>query len=116
MYNVYGSQTEFVEHVTGVFILRMRSLGQKSPSTTVHRICGSENCLGCLTVNIRAGTGVFLLMLIIDSRLGRWRSRAPTKNNLYIGKQLKTLFMMSQSVARRLVAPRCIQNTPPLTV
>ena len=35
-----------------------------------------------LTVKIRAGTGVFLSMLIMESKLGRWRSRAPTKNNL----------------------------------
>ena len=28
---VYGSQNEFVEHVTRVFILRMRSLGQNGP-------------------------------------------------------------------------------------
>ena len=28
VYNVYGSQNEFVEQVTRVFILRMRSLGK----------------------------------------------------------------------------------------
>ena len=31
VYNVYGSQNEFVDSVTGVFILRMRSLGQNGP-------------------------------------------------------------------------------------
>ena len=31
MYNVYGSQNEFVERITRVFILRMRSLGQNGP-------------------------------------------------------------------------------------
>ena len=31
VYNVYGSQNEFVERVTRVFILRMRSLGQNGP-------------------------------------------------------------------------------------
>ena len=31
MYNVYGSQNEFVERVTRVFILCMRSLGQNGP-------------------------------------------------------------------------------------
>ena len=31
VYNVYGSQNEFVERVTRVFILRMRSLGQNRP-------------------------------------------------------------------------------------
>ena len=31
MYNVYGSQNEFVERVTRVFILRMRSLEQNGP-------------------------------------------------------------------------------------
>ena len=31
MYNVYGSQNEFVDSVTRVFILRMRSLGQNGP-------------------------------------------------------------------------------------
>ena len=31
VYNVYGSQNEFVEHVTRAFILRMRSLGQNGP-------------------------------------------------------------------------------------
>ena len=34
VYNVYGSQNEFVKRVTRVFILHMRSLGQKSASTT----------------------------------------------------------------------------------
>ena len=31
MYNVYGSQNDFVDHVTRAFILRMRSLGQNGP-------------------------------------------------------------------------------------
>ena len=31
VYNVYGSQNEFVERVTRVFILGMRSLGQNHP-------------------------------------------------------------------------------------
>ena len=31
VYNVYESQNEFVERVTRVFILRMRSLGQNGP-------------------------------------------------------------------------------------
>ena len=31
VYNVYGSQNEFVEHITRVFILRMRSRGQNGP-------------------------------------------------------------------------------------
>ena len=31
MYNVYGSQNEFVERVTRIFILRMRSLRQNGP-------------------------------------------------------------------------------------
>ena len=31
VYNVYGSQNEFVECVTRIFILRMRSLGQNGP-------------------------------------------------------------------------------------
>ena len=31
VYNVYGSQNEFVERVTRAFILRMRSLGQNGP-------------------------------------------------------------------------------------
>ena len=31
MYNVCGSQNEFVERVTREFILRMRSLGQNGP-------------------------------------------------------------------------------------
>ena len=31
MYNVYGSQNDFVNSVTGVFILCMRSLGQNGP-------------------------------------------------------------------------------------
>ena len=31
VYDVYGSQNEFVERVTRVFILRMRSLGQNGP-------------------------------------------------------------------------------------
>ena len=31
VYNVYGSQNEFVECVTRVFILRMRSIGQNGP-------------------------------------------------------------------------------------
>ena len=31
MYNVYGSQNEFVECVTREFILRLRSLGQNGP-------------------------------------------------------------------------------------
>ena len=31
MYNVYGSQNEFVKRITRVFILRMRSLGQNDP-------------------------------------------------------------------------------------
>ena len=31
VYNVYGSQNEFVERITRVFILRMRSLGQNGP-------------------------------------------------------------------------------------
>ena len=31
MYNVYGSQNEFVERVTREFFLRMRSLGQNGP-------------------------------------------------------------------------------------
>ena len=31
VYNVYGSQNEFVERVIRVFILRMRSLGQNGP-------------------------------------------------------------------------------------
>ena len=31
MYNVYGSQNDFVESVKRVFILRMRSLGQTGP-------------------------------------------------------------------------------------
>ena len=31
MYNVYGSQNEFLECVTRVFILRMRSLGHNGP-------------------------------------------------------------------------------------
>ena len=31
VYNVYGSQNEFVDSVTRVFILRMRSLGQNGP-------------------------------------------------------------------------------------
>ena len=31
MYNVYGSQNEFVDSVRRVFILRMRSLGQNGP-------------------------------------------------------------------------------------
>ena len=31
VYNVYGSQNEFVERVTRVFILRMRNLGQNGP-------------------------------------------------------------------------------------
>ena len=31
MYNVYGSQNEFVKRITRVFILRMRSLGQNGP-------------------------------------------------------------------------------------
>ena len=34
VYNVYGSQNEFVERVTRVFILRMRSLGQNWYSGT----------------------------------------------------------------------------------
>ena len=31
VYNVYGSQNEFVERITRAFILRMRSLGQNGP-------------------------------------------------------------------------------------
>ena len=31
MYNDYGSQNDFVDGVTRVFILRMRSLGQNGP-------------------------------------------------------------------------------------
>ena len=31
VYDVYGNQNEFVEPVTRVFILRMRSLGQNGP-------------------------------------------------------------------------------------
>ena len=31
VYNVYGSQNEFVERVTRLFILRMRSLGENGP-------------------------------------------------------------------------------------
>ena len=31
VYNVYGSQNEFVERVTRIFILRMRSLGLNGP-------------------------------------------------------------------------------------
>ena len=31
VYNVYGSQNEFVERVTRVFILRMRSPGRNGP-------------------------------------------------------------------------------------
>ena len=40
---VYGRQNEFVERLARVFILCMRSLGQTRPSTTEHRIYGSEN-------------------------------------------------------------------------
>ena len=43
VYNVYGSQNEFVERVTSVFILRMRNLGQNRPLSTEHRICGRVN-------------------------------------------------------------------------
>lgn len=35
-----------------------------------------------LTVNIREGSGVSSVGWIMDSRLGRWPSREPTKNNL----------------------------------
>ena len=44
MYKVYGSQIEFVDGVTGVFILRIRSLVQNRPLSTEHRICGRVNC------------------------------------------------------------------------
>ena len=43
VYNVYGSQNEFVERVTRVFILRMGSLGQSRPLSTEHCICGRVN-------------------------------------------------------------------------
>ena len=46
VYYVYGSQNEFVDSVTRVFILRMRSLGQNGPLQrdvvfAVARIAGS---------------------------------------------------------------------------
>ena len=45
VYNVYGSQNEFVKRVTRVFILRKCSLGQNGPPAMEYRICGSENSL-----------------------------------------------------------------------
>ena len=45
MYNVYGSQNEFVERVTRVRILRMRHAQSwaKWPSLTGYRIFGIKN-------------------------------------------------------------------------
>ena len=43
VYNVYGSQNEFVDSVTRVFILRIAQSWTEWPSTTGCRICGSEN-------------------------------------------------------------------------
>ena len=43
VYNVYGSQNEFVKRVTRVFILCMCSLRQNRPLSTEHRICGRVN-------------------------------------------------------------------------
>ena len=40
---VNGSQNEFVECVTRVFIMRMHSLGQNRPLLTEHHICGRVN-------------------------------------------------------------------------
>ena len=37
VYNVYGSQSEFVERVTRAFILRMRNLGQNGPLQRIMR-------------------------------------------------------------------------------
>ena len=45
MYNGYGSQNEFVERVTRVFILHMRSLGQNHPLSTERCICGTVKSL-----------------------------------------------------------------------
>ena len=54
VYNVYGSQNEFVERVTRVFIMRMHSIGQNGPLRrnnvfVVARIGGT--LILCLTVN-----------------------------------------------------------------
>ena len=43
VYNVYGSQNEFVSSVTRVFILRIAQSWAEWPSTTGCRICGSKN-------------------------------------------------------------------------
>ena len=44
VYNVYGSQNEFVERVRRALILHMRSLEQNRPLSTEHRICSRVNC------------------------------------------------------------------------
>ena len=50
VHNIYGSQNEFVESVTRLFILRMHSLGQNRPLSTGHRICGRVNCNECNSI------------------------------------------------------------------
>lgn len=63
---------------------------QKHPPTGEFRIGG-----GVPTVKIREGSGVSRVGWIIDSRLGRWPSRAPTKNNL---RAVKTGVSSQESV------------------
>ena len=45
VYNVYGSQNEFVERVTRVFHSAHAQSWAIWPSTTDYRICGSENSM-----------------------------------------------------------------------
>ena len=57
VYNVYGSQNEFVESVTRVFISQSPSIkehhicGSLEQNCPLHRICGNENYKCLLYIN-----------------------------------------------------------------
>ena len=54
---VYGSQNEFVDHVTSLSIHSAHAQSwAKWPSTTDYRICGSENCCSFATCLIQRST------------------------------------------------------------
>ena len=77
VHNVYGSQNEFVDSVTRVFILRMRSLGQNGPLRrdavfAVARIIPSLAKEGLLTLWVRA---VCISALYSPKSHSRWRKK-----------------------------------------